>query len=102
MQEQHLINYIGGLVDKKLEKQSDTIVLRLTEFFNQSKKEDLSAKEWLNSKETETLLKISAVTRWEWSKKGILNPHKIGSRLRYRKDEVLQALIKIESKKGLK
>ncbi|MBK6496810.1 MAG: helix-turn-helix domain-containing protein [Saprospiraceae bacterium] len=102
MQEQNLINYLESLVDKKLEKQSDAIVLRITNFLNQSKKEDLSAKEWLSSKETETLLKISAVTRWEWSKKGILNAHKIGSRLRYRKDEVLQALIKIESKKGLR
>lgn len=66
----------------------------------EARKEDLNAKEWLTSKETEELLKVSNVTRWNWTKSGILHGHKIGTRLRYRKDEVLQALMLLEARNG--
>lgn len=75
------------------------ILSGITDLLKESRETDLNSKEWLSSKETEKLLKISAVTRWTWGKDGILNPYKIGNRIRYRKDEVLQALIKIESKR---
>jgi predicted site-specific integrase-resolvase len=64
-----------------------------------SKETDLHSKEWLTSKETQTILKVSSVTIWSWSRSGIIKAHKIGNRLRYRKDEIMEALIKIESKK---
>jgi hypothetical protein len=70
----------------------------ISELLNESREKDLNYKEWLSSKETETLLKISSVTRWSWSRSGILQAHKIGNRLRYRKDEVLQALLRKEPK----
>lgn len=56
------------------------------------------SKIFLTSKEVESLLNISSVTRWKYTKRGIIKSYKIGSRLRYRKDEVLDALQSIESK----
>jgi DNA integrity scanning protein DisA with diadenylate cyclase activity len=68
----------------------------INDLFNEARDKDLQSKEWLNSKETENLLKISSVTLWSWSKSGILKAHKIGNRLRYRKDDVIKALIRKE------
>jgi len=76
------------------------ILSGISDLLNESREKDLNSKEWLNSKETETLLKISSVTRWTYSRSGILKAHKIGNRLRYRKDEVIQALLKMETKKS--
>lgn len=75
------------------------ILSGITDLLKESRESDLNAKEHWTSKETEEKLKISAVTRWKYTKVGILKAYKIGNRLRYRKDEVLQALIKIESKR---
>lgn len=38
------------------------------------------------------MLKISEVTRWKWTKDGVLTGHRIGNKLRYKESEVLQAL----------
>jgi len=73
---------------------------KISTLFEQNRKTDLNSKEWLTTKETESILKISNVTRWNWTKAGTLKSYKIGNRLRYRKNEVLEALIKIETKKG--
>jgi len=78
----------------------DELLAAFKLLLTENSKNDLNAKEWLNSKETETLLKISSVTRWTYSCSGILKAHKIGNRLRYRKDEVIQALLKMETKKS--
>ncbi len=75
---------------------SKVVLSGITTILKESRKEDLNSKEWLSSKETESLLKISSVTRWNWSKSGILKANKIGNRLRYRKDDVLKALIRKE------
>lgn len=72
------------------------ILTGLSQLMNEAREKDLHSKEWLTSKETQTILKISSVTLWNWSKNGILKAHKIGNRLRYRKDDVLKALIKKE------
>lgn len=68
----------------------------LAAILKESKESELNSKEWLTSKETQNLLKISSVTLWSWSKNGTLKAHKIGNRLRYRKDDVLKALIRKE------
>ena len=84
----------------------DDLILQITknvlsgmsEILKESREKDLNAKEWLTSKETESILKISSVTRWNWTNSGILTSHKIGNRLRYRKDDVLKALLRKEPK----
>lgn len=79
---------------------TQNILSGITAILKESREKDLHAKEWLTSRETESILKISSVTRWTWSRSGILKSYKIGNRIRYRKDEVLQALMKIETKKS--
>jgi Helix-turn-helix domain len=77
---------------------TNRVLSGMSEILKESRDKDLNSKEWLNSKETESLLKISSVTRWNWTNTGILKSHKIGNRLRFRKDEVLNALITKEQK----
>jgi len=50
--------------------------------------------EYLTGKELEKILKISSVTRWEWGKKEILKPKKIGSRTYYLRSEIKELLLK--------
>ena len=61
-------------------------------------KSDDDSETILTCKEVESLLNISSVTRWKYTKGGIIKSYKIGSRLRYRKDEILNALQSMESK----
>ena len=60
-------------------------------------KEALAAKEWLTTNEVSDLLKVSTVTIHEWSKKGRLKKHRIGRSVRYRADEVMSALRRVET-----
>ena len=46
----------------------------------------------LTRQETATLLSVSLVTLWDWTKKDILKAYRIGSKIRYKKNEVLLAL----------
>ena len=84
--------------DDLISEITNNVLSGMATIMRESRETDLHTKEWLTSKETESILKISAVTRWTWSRSGILKAHKIGNRLRYRKDEVLQALLRKESK----
>lgn len=49
--------------------------------------------EYLTAKDLENALKISSVTRWEWGKKKILNPKKIGNRVYYLRSEINELLL---------
>lgn len=60
---------------------------------------DLLKKEWLTTKETITLLKISPVTLWNYDQQGITKPQKVGSRKRYLKKDIVALLQAKESKK---
>lgn len=51
-----------------------------------------SKTEFLNRSEVAKLLKISLPTLNEWSKKKILQSYRIGSRILYKQDEVLQSV----------
>lgn len=87
--------------DDLIRQITNNILTGMTSILKESRETDLHAKEWLSSKETETLLKISNVTRWSWSRSGILKSYKIGNRIRYRKDEVLKALLERETVKNI-
>ncbi len=84
--------------DDLISQITNNVLSGIAAILKESRETDLNAKEWLSSRETETLLKISSVTRWNWSNSGILKTHKIGNRLRYRKDDVLKALLRKEPK----
>lgn len=57
----------------------------------------LLEKELLTRKETAALLSISLVTLYNWTNEGHLTAYRIGTRVRYKVDEVNDALTKIES-----
>ena len=46
----------------------------------------------LTREETAKLLSVSLVTLWKWTKKDIVPAYRIGSKVRYKKKEVLEAL----------
>jgi helix-turn-helix protein len=48
--------------------------------------------DFLTRKETSALLKISLVSLWDWSKKGILKPYKIANRTYYSRNQITEQL----------
>ena len=54
----------------------------------------------LTRKEVCQLLQISLVTCHNWTKQGILNPYRIGNKLRFKESEVLNALQSVNTKKN--
>lgn len=46
----------------------------------------------LTRQETAALLSVSLVTLWDWTNKNILKAYRIGTKVRYKKNEVLLAL----------
>ena len=55
--------------------------------------------EYLTRKEVAEILKVSLVTLSDWNKKGVLKPYRLGNLIRYKRAELDQALISINSKK---
>jgi excisionase family DNA binding protein len=55
--------------------------------------------EYLTRKEVAIILKVSLVTLSDWNKKGVLKPYRLGNLIRYKRAELDQALISINSKK---
>lgn len=70
----------------------DDIILGVTELLETSQKQSLNQKEWLTAKEVQELLKISSVTLYNYDKRGITKPEKVGRLRRYRKDQILSIL----------
>lgn len=57
-----------------------------------AKMEEERSPEFLPRKEAMVLLNVTtALTMIRWEEKGSLNPHRIGGRIFYRKDEILKA-----------
>jgi len=54
--------------------------------------------EYLTRKEVAEILKVSLVTLSDWNKKGVLKPYRLGNLIRYKRVELDQALISINSK----
>jgi excisionase family DNA binding protein len=54
--------------------------------------------EYLTRKEVAKILKVSLVTLSDWNKKGVLKPYRLGNLIRYKRVELDQALISINSK----
>jgi excisionase family DNA binding protein len=55
--------------------------------------------EYLTRKEVAVILKVSLVTLTDWNKKGVLKPYRLGNLIRYKRVELDQALISINSEK---
>lgn len=55
--------------------------------------------EYITRKQTAKLLGISLPTLGLWSKNGMIPSYRIASRVRYKKDEVLNSLFKVKTEK---
>ena len=54
--------------------------------------------EYLTRKQVATMLQVSLVTIHDWNKKKILNPFRLGNLIRYKRSQIDDALIRINSK----
>lgn len=54
--------------------------------------------EFLTRKQTSTILGVSLVTLSEWTKEGKVKGYRIGSRVRYKRNEIEQSLLSIKTK----
>ena len=48
--------------------------------------------EYISRKETSQILGVSLPTLWDYTKRGLLPSYRIGSRIRYKKEEVFKSL----------
>ena len=90
------------VLQDQIQKLLDDQLQKFISFVNESQKKEITSKEFLTAKEVCDLLKISHTTLFDWSKKGLLKKQKIGNRIRYRHDEVLESLTRIETKNRLR
>jgi len=98
-QEGAFMQALEALIQKKVEEAINNFVkLEGTKISPQPcNKTQLPDIEYLTRKETATLLKISLVTLHDWTKQGRLTSYCIGTRVRYKADEVNNALIEIKT-----
>jgi hypothetical protein len=72
---------------------SESVKAQLLNFSTQfNGKENEETKEFLTSKETQRLLKISSVTVNTWQKNGTLKVYKLGNRSFFKYSEILETL----------
>ncbi|MBK8448695.1 MAG: helix-turn-helix domain-containing protein [Saprospiraceae bacterium] len=90
------------LTPDQLQSYFDGMIQKVESIIKDSQKKEITSKEWLTSKEVQDLLKISHTTLHDWSKKGTIKKHKIGNRIRFRHDEILESLHRIESKNRMR
>ncbi len=94
--------YIIVLTPDQLQTYFDDMIHKIEAILKDSQQQQITSKEWLTAAEVAALLKISLTSIHQWSKEGRLKKHKIGNRIRFRHDEVLESLTRIESKNRMK
>jgi len=72
---------------------SEAVKCEFQKFSNVAPPEEV---EYITRKETAQILSISLVTLHDWTKSGTLQGYRIGSRVRYKKTEVLNSLTKVQ------
>lgn len=88
------------LTPDQLQEFVETVALRVESIIKDSQKKELNSKTWMTAREVCELLNISHTTQNEWSRCGILVKHKVGTRIRFRYDQVLEAFTRVESKRA--
>lgn len=73
-------------VDELANKVADKLLIKIKGYLlDESKKSDML----MRRKELAEYFKVSLVTISDWSKKGILHPYRVGNRVFYKKQEIL-------------
>ncbi|MDO6852399.1 helix-turn-helix domain-containing protein [Cellulophaga lytica] len=71
------------------------IVLELKRALDDDNKNNIDSEKLLTREETAEMLSISLVTLWKYSKDNIIPAYRIGTKVRYKKSEILLALKKM-------
>ncbi|MBK9718587.1 MAG: helix-turn-helix domain-containing protein [Saprospiraceae bacterium] len=88
------------LTSDQLQKYFDDMVQKVEFIIKNSQKKEVASKELLTAKEVCTLLKISHTTLHDWSNKGVIQKHHVGvNRIRFRHDEIIESIQRMEAKK---
>ncbi|MBK8243675.1 MAG: helix-turn-helix domain-containing protein [Saprospiraceae bacterium] len=87
------------LTEDQLQKYFDDMVQKVEFIIKNSQKIEVATKEWLTAKEVCTLLKISLTTLHDWSSKSIIKKHRIGGRITFRHDEIIESIQRMEAKR---
>ena len=77
-------------VDELAEKVADKLLLKIEDYLKELSKSKND--ELLTRQEVAEYLRISLVTIHSWNKNGILNPIRIGNRIFYKKQNILDVL----------
>ncbi len=71
---------------------AETVTEKVTQLVSKDTANTDDKNELLTRKEVAKYLSVTVMTVHNWTKAGILNPYRIGNKLRYQKSEVLKAL----------
>lgn len=95
-----IMSQVIVLTSDQLQSFIDNMVLKVESIIKDSQKKEIASKELLTAKEVCTLLKISHTTLHDWSNKGVIQKHHVGvNRIRFRHDEIMESLERMEAKK---
>nr|WP_315178566.1 helix-turn-helix domain-containing protein [uncultured Flavobacterium sp.] len=94
--DQSKITQVFGITPEEL-KESILIDVR-AEFKSLAQNfQPINPPEYITRQEVSKILQVSLVTLSDWNKKKILNPYRLGNLIRYKRSEIDQALIRINS-----
>lgn len=96
--EQNKITQVHGVGSEELKQDFKSIVQAEFKEFALNF-QPINPPEYLTRQEVADILKVSLVTISDWNKKKVLNPYRLGNLIRYKRSEIEQALICINSKK---
>lgn len=91
------ITHLHGITPQKLRAEIREDIRREL----QELSKNFTAKEptlWITRKEVSDLIGVSLVTIHNWSKEGVINPYKIGNRVRFKKTEIEKILLNSNKK----
>jgi len=95
--------YMEGISISEIENLIRTVVKEVLSEHSISEQKKLpSESNYLSRKETSKLLKVSLVTLNNWANSGVLTPFRVGNkRILYKKEDVENALLKINLKSAI-
>jgi excisionase family DNA binding protein len=90
---------IEGITAETLLSKFEAIQAQISELREKDKPNPLQENKLITRKETARILGVSLVTLHSWVNKNILKAYRIGNKVRFKENEVLESLQEINPKK---
>lgn len=90
------------VLSDQISELENRITLKVESLIKESQKEKVTSKEWLTAKEVCEILKISHTTLHAWAENDRIQKYKSGTRVRFKRNEVLAVFQKLESRKAVR